>query len=240
MIDVKVVIPSGDEYNSLVATEADNSGTEAPTGYHRKRARTRRLLITAGMEVLARRGPDGATVGEIAGEAGVSPGTFYNHFPSLIDLVEAITGELQTGVEIASTTLDSIDNDPAIRVAIGTEQLLAMTTNDAASAAAFVSLLAAIPSFRLRIRSVIEQAVQRGVDTESFDVTDVGAATDAVLGSVVQWIRSDLARESTGVPVTDRATLILRLLGVSKRDAQRIVKRAFTATDSDADAPSRT
>lgn len=188
--------------------------------------------MTAGMDVIARRGPDGATVGEIAGEAGVSTGTFYNHFPSLIDLVETITDDLHARVEIASNTLESIDNDPATRVAIGTRQLLDLVHEDASAAAAFVSLLATIPAFRSRIRSVIHRAVCNGIDSKSFQVADAAAATDAVLGSVVQWIRSDLARESGGVALIDRAELTLRMLGMSQRDAAKALRSAFDGVET--------
>ncbi|MEL7159038.1 MAG: hypothetical protein AAFN30_20930, partial [Actinomycetota bacterium] len=40
-----------------------------------------------------------------------STGTFYNHFPSLADLVDEVTGRLLTGVEIGETTLAAIEND---------------------------------------------------------------------------------------------------------------------------------
>ena len=52
------------------------------------------------MRVLADSGPEGATVGDIAAEAGVAPGTFYNHFKSLAELVDEVTAEIGTGVEV--------------------------------------------------------------------------------------------------------------------------------------------
>lgn len=217
--------------NDDEAASADSAAeTVVSSGYPRKRERTRKRLITAGMIVLARRGPDGATVGEIAGEAGVAPGTFYNHFPSLIDLVEAVVAELQAVVEIASSTLDSIDNDPPTRVVIGTMQLLDLVRADSASAAAFVSLLATTPTFRRRVRSVVQGTIESGRAAESFDVSDTTAAADAVLGSVVQWIRSDLARESGTVTAADRSQLVLRLLGTSKSEEERALKLALAST----------
>ncbi|MFT7597678.1 MAG: AcrR family transcriptional regulator [Acidimicrobiales bacterium] len=208
------------------ATPRGGTLSEGEAGYPKKRARTRAQLMHAGMIVLARRGPDGATVGEIAGEAGVASGTFYNHFPSLIDLVEEIAGQLQMTVEIASTILDSIENDPAIRVAIGSRQLLLLSSEDPAGAAAFVSLLAAIPTFRLRIRTVILGTVESGIEAGRFDVASAASATDAVLGAVVQWMRSDLADESGEEQLDDRVSLLLRLLGLAKRDVGKTIKAA--------------
>ena len=45
----------------------------------------------APVEVLAERGPGGATVGDVARRARVASGTFYNHFPSMDDLIEAVS-----------------------------------------------------------------------------------------------------------------------------------------------------
>ena len=220
------------KHDSHMNARSSGSPSEEATGYPKKRERTRRRLVTAGMVVIARRGPDGATVGEIAGEAGVSPGTFYNHFPSLMDLVETMTGDLQTRVEIGSATLESIDNDPATRVAIGTRQLLSLVDEDPPAAAAFVALLATIPAFRSRIRAVIQGVVRSGVESEDFQVSDVGAATDAILGSIVQWIRSDLAKESGSVAAADRADLALRMLGMSRRGSAKAVSTAFGAAEA--------
>lgn len=168
-------------------------------------------------------------MGEIAGEAGVASGTFYNHFPTLMDLVESISAELGQGVEIASATLDSIDNDPAARVVVGAVQLLSLVEQDKISAAAFVSLLATIPTFRGHIRSIVQRTIEAGVDADRFHVPDVVAATDAILGAITQWIRSDLVGESQKVDPASRANLLMRLLGVDPASIDGVVSRAQEA-----------
>ena len=185
-------------------------------GYPRKRARTRRALLSAGMLVLAEKGPDGATVGQIAREAHVSSGTFYNHFLSIEELVDAITGELSTGVEIGRDTLTAIENDPAMRVLLGSAQLLRLVDEDPASGSAFVALLATVPVFRDRVRFLVSGALADGIDTGRFVENDVMALTDAVLGSVVQWMRTGLARNGV-VSYPDRDAhyrIVLSIVGV--------------------------
>lgn len=181
------------------------------------------------MTVLARRGPDGATVGEIAGEAGVSPGTFYNHFPSLMDLVETVTHELQSGVEIGSSTLEAVEHDPAARVVIGTFQLLALAEDQPNAAAAFVTLLAAVPSFRTRIRRVVQGAIEAGATSGRFDVPANLSPVDAVLGCAVQWMRSILTGEDGGGSKADRGRLVLRLLGVAEADIEDVISSTLLA-----------
>lgn len=75
-------------------------------------ARTRRLLLEKGPEVVAREGYEGASIDKIAEAAGFSKGAFYSNFATkeeyFLELLERHAG--QDVVEIASL-LDGI-TDP--------------------------------------------------------------------------------------------------------------------------------
>ena len=185
------------------------------------------------MTVIADRGPDGATVGHIAREAHVSSGTFYNHFLSIEDLVDAITGELGTAVEIGRDTLNVIENDPAMRVLIGASQLLDLVDDDEASASAFVALLATVPVFRDRVRLLVGGALGDGIATGRFVGTDLMALTDAVLGSVVQWMRTGLAQRGSARRPDRHAQLriVLAIVGVVSEEAPGLIDRLEKLTE---------
>jgi len=203
-----------------------SNGSESD-GYPRKRARTRRALLSAGMVVLAEKGPEGATVGEIAREAHVSPGTFYNHFVSISDLVETVTGELSTGVEIGRDTLNTIENDPAMRVLLGSAQLLSLADDDPVAAAAFVALLATVPDFRDRVRQLVSGALADGISSGRFVDYEEMALTDAVLGSVVQWMRTSLT-QSGGISRSEHSAhhrVLLGIVGVPAVEAAQLIER---------------
>lgn len=203
-----------------------STGVRAEGGYPRKRAQTRTRLQRAGMEVLAAKGPDGATVGEIATAAGVAPGTFYNHFTSLGDLVDEIADELGTGVEIGRGALAEIEADPAARVAIGVLQLLALAGQDPTGAAAFVALVSARPSFRHRVRAIVAGAIADGVAADRFEVETGPVATDAVLGTVLQSMRSIVLGDTDPGSAPSVALLVLRVLGVDDAEAAGVIPRA--------------
>jgi AcrR family transcriptional regulator len=195
---------------SEMSTASDRGGR----GYPRKRARTRRQLMVAGMSVLADHGPDGATVGEIARRAHVAPGTFYNHFADLDALVAAVVDELAAGVEIGREQLIAVEHDPAARVAIGTRQLLGLADVDPDTARAFVTLIATVPAFRGRIRSTVAAAIQDGIDEERFASSSAPMTADALVGAVMQWMRTRLAGESDGTPDDEHVALALRIAGL--------------------------
>jgi AcrR family transcriptional regulator len=199
-------------------------------GYPRKRRQTRRRLVNAGTAVLAEQGPGHVTAGQVAAVAEVAPGTFYNHFPTVDDLIDAVAHDLGRGIEIGRDTLNQIEHDPGRRVAIGVLQLMQMAETDATAASAFVTLAAVLPDFRARVRGIIGQAIREGVEAGCFDVSLGPAATNAVLGATLQSMRSRLLGESTQADAADVARLVMRLLGASDIDA--IIEQAQAVVPS--------
>lgn len=62
---------------------------EKPNRNERRRRQTRDLILKAADVIFRRKGVDGATVNDITDEADVAYGTFYNHFKSMDEIVEA-------------------------------------------------------------------------------------------------------------------------------------------------------
>ncbi len=226
--------PSTDVETSARSVHARRAGApdtrvDEGAGYPRKRRQTRRRLLNAGTAVLAERGPGHTTAAQVAKSAGVAIGTFYNHFPTIDDLIVAIAHDLGRGVEISNDTLTEIEHDPARRVAIGVFQLLDMAENAPAAAAAFASLAAALPDFRTRVRGVVGQAIADGVAAGRFDVVPGPAATNAVLGTSLQSVRSRLLDETTADDAPEVARLVLRLLGTDPSEIDAIVEQSSTS-----------
>src|SRR5690348_8592934 len=67
--------------------------------YERARSRTRSQLIAAGKQVMAERGIEGATIADVAAAADVSPGTFYNYFADVPDLLDAVVDDVLDGFD---------------------------------------------------------------------------------------------------------------------------------------------
>ena len=86
-----------------------------PTRGHKKKARTRQLLLDTALEVLAEQG-EGFSVADLVGRAGVSHGTFYNYFTDREQLVEALVPHI-VGRFAERLAVEVIVADPAARFA---------------------------------------------------------------------------------------------------------------------------
>lgn len=69
---------------------------------------TRQRLMTAGLTCFEKLGYSSTTVEDIVAEAEVARGTFYLHFNNKLDLVRALTGEVQPAVGELYERLDQM------------------------------------------------------------------------------------------------------------------------------------
>ncbi len=205
---------------------SDANGILETDGYPRKRARTRLLLLRAGLEALSHTGPDALTVGQLTSLAGTSTGTFYNHFTSVADLVAEAVELLGRGVEIANDALESVEHDPAARVAIAALQLLQLAGEDPEAAGAFVALVGVLPAFRQRVRSIVRRAIEDGTRVGRFDVQSGEAPVNAVLGTSLQSMCSRMMGETTEDDQESAVRLMLRMLGISAEEVPDVVARS--------------
>lgn len=100
------------------------TATPAPmlTRGHKKKARTRQLLLDTALAVLAERG-EGFSVADLIARAGVSHGTFYNYFTDRDQLVQALVPHIVEGFA-ARSAAEVDDPDPAARFAVITARAL--------------------------------------------------------------------------------------------------------------------
>lgn len=73
---------------------------------------TRERLLLAGAAVVARRGISGASLEEIAAEAGMSRGAVYWHFAGKTELVHALIDHITRDVSGLSRALELIEGEP--------------------------------------------------------------------------------------------------------------------------------
>ncbi len=111
----------------------------------RARDRTQRLLIDAAVRIFARKGTGAAAIHEVAAEAGVSNGTFYNYFRTREELVAAASLSLAERLFDEITASARGVTDPAERVAIGARRFIMKAKEERIWGAALLRVWASSP-----------------------------------------------------------------------------------------------
>ena len=192
---------------------------------HKKKARTRRLLLDAALEVLAEQG-EGFSIADLAGRAGVSHGTFYNYFADRDRLIDALVPHVVESFA-ARAAVEFDDPDPAVRFA----------TISARALAAAVHLPDTV-RVALRIDAVQRALVVDGpLSYLRRDLVDghatgrfVGPADDGTLDVVLGTLLLAARRVIDGetAPAYRRSVIarLLQSLGVPRDDAVALAGRA--------------
>lgn len=199
-----------------------------------RREKMRARLIEAALFVSAMRGPDAASIDDVAGTAGVSRGSFYNYFFTLQELMRAAIHEM--GSELIALVMAEIApiRDPADRLAHGVLLLI-----EAARRYPLIGRFAARVAFSaLQPGSITASALppllQEGMQTGRFLPLPLAEASDMAGATIL----ASLARASQGEPVNGAAVVqgILRGLGIPDAEAATLAAARVTLPPIAADS----
>ena len=191
----------------------------------RRRAETRGRLLEAARRLFAEQGVDSTRINEITERADVGFGSFYTYFKdkeAIVDAVlEAITEEHGTTVDRLTETVD----DPAEVVAIGHRHFVRLAAADPTWGQLVVRLEA---THHVLARTLGERAlrdVQRGVEAGRFHLDDLPLAIRTAGGALLGTMLAVLERPDDADLDARHAELVLRLLGLSRKDAAAVAAR---------------
>jgi AcrR family transcriptional regulator len=196
---------------------------DAPTRTDRRRERTRARLTEATRALITEKGVSGLRINEITERADVALGSFYNHFESKEEIVDAVvTDSLR---ELAEALATGAVEDPAELVSVAIRRFVGLAYDDPAFARLVVHLNHADALFAAAVHPAARRAVDLGVDSKRFDVNDIEVAVTSILGGSLALMRS-IVDGHLGKGAEDAfAEISLRALGVPAGDAAEIVRR---------------
>ncbi len=199
--------------------------TPTLTRGHKKKARTRQLLLDTALEVLAEHG-EAFSVSDLAARAGVSHGTFYNYFTDREQLVQSLVPHLVEGFA-ARMAVEVDDPDPAVRFARITARALASAVH--APDTMRVALRIEAVQRALLIDgplSYLRQDLRDGDATGRFvDASDDGTL-DVVLGALLLAARRIVEGERAPAYRRSVITRLLQALGVPSDEASALAAQA--------------
>lgn len=201
---------------------------KAPTRADRQRERTRRRLVDTARVLIAERGVAGLRIHEITDRADVALGSFYNHFATKEELVEAVVGESLAELAAATVPTADADIDPAEVVAGAVLRFMRLPALDADFARLVVNLHHADVLFATAVYPYARLAVERGIDTGRFVVADTEVTVTATVGGALALIRETLEGRHEPSNVEQAFPLhVLASMGVTGADAAKALKSAM-------------
>jgi AcrR family transcriptional regulator len=206
---------------------------DRPTRGARRRAETRARLLDAARTLFARKGVEATAIAEITEEADVGFGSFYNHFASKDEIVEAV---LTDSVEAQGAIVDALTDgiaDPAEVVAVAHRYFVEQAGADPNLGWLLVRMDA---SHRVMLRALGDRArrdLAAGIEAGRFSVTDPRVALVDSGGSLVFTMRAVLDGEVGPDAGREHSENVLRMLGLSPEDAAEVARRPLPELAAD-------
>ena len=142
-------------------------------------ARTEARILASALQVFAEKGPDAPVVDDFVRAAGIARGTFYNHFQSVEELLEATSvWTIDAAVQAIDRSLRSVSGGPALR--FGTGIRLFLTSAEANPIwCRFVARV-----WKLGELEAPRRDLRDGLKKREFRVPNAEVAMDVVLGGL--------------------------------------------------------
>ncbi len=191
----------------------------------RRQARTRAGLIAAAQRLFAAKGIEATTIAEIAEEADIAVGSFYNYFETKEDLLTALLASaLEEQLALLQERQAAVE-DPAEKISVAHRHLVDLAASDPNLAWLLVRFEVPHRIGQAALGEAARKDIQAGIEAGRFTLENPELALQASGGALVAVIHSVLLGELDPACDVEYAAGILRSLGLPAADAAEIAKR---------------
>lgn len=190
-----------------------------------KRARTRKAVLEAAFELLGRERGLATRIEEVLTVTGLSRATFYNYFPSMDELLDALQFELNHDFNTSVLAIVAKMPTSAERAGAAIRYYLGRAKSDPKWAWAMVNISAGGMIFGAETYRQAQLTIEEGIASGEFELTGPLSGRDILLGSTLAAMVTQLRNNP---PVTYPASVarhVLRGLGVPKNRVEEIISR---------------
>lgn len=207
--------------------------TQPPDRQVRRRRQTRARLVRAAAALFARQGVDNTRINEITDEADVGFGSFYNHFKSKEEIVEAVLTETLAAQGAAVAALTAGLEDPAEVVAVAHRHFVQLARTDPDWAWLLIRLDLSQKLGFAALGPFAEQDIAAGIKAGRFRVANRRIAMLDAGGALLSVMREVLDGRAPKDAGRLHAEGVLRLLGLTPEDATDVARRPMPAQPKD-------
>jgi len=182
----------------------------------------RARLLQAAYHLFAVHGADLPTIEDVLAEAGVSRGTFYNHFDTRDDLFRAVADDVVTGINALITAAEQGIDDPVARIAISFRMFVHFATVDPARGWILLRTMPLVGSLNSDMRTHVHDQFRDALASGRLEARSLETTIDLGLGMMVMTIRRVLVEEPAPDPIVTAVEALLVALGLDPAEATRI------------------
>lgn len=186
----------------------------------RRRARTRARLLAATRALIVEKGVEGLRIDQITDRADVAFGTFYNHFESKEQIVDAVVDEAIGSLQraIAESGVGLVAPEEAAIAPL--RRIIRLTTDDPDVAALVVGLDQAGATFMEAVYPYAVRELRHLVEQGRFDIPDVEVTVTGIMGGTLAVMRRILGGELPATADSSYAEWVLRSFGIDGERAR--------------------
>ncbi len=190
-----------------------------------KRERTRSALVDGAIAAIARHGLQGTSIKEITNVAGLSNGTFYNHFDDRDGVLKLAA--ISVAREISDDIADAVKGEPdgLARIIRSTQLFIERATTAPDWGALIVDTAHHLGSVRHDVAKNLRADIQRAIDQGTLDHMPSRFVIDQIGALIALAIETQLHRGKSKAVTRQTCDAVLRLLGLPPEKAQSAVKR---------------
>ena len=199
------------------------SAAHPVTRAYRRRARTRSALIIAARNLFGERGIDAVTIQDITDAADVGKGSFYYHFDSKEEVLQAAAEDVLTQFAARlDRDFDDGDSDPAFVLGYSLYRTLRLCLDDPAIGRFVLRISDGVSLAEATIGQSARRDLLQGREAGRFVFDDVELVFTMITGGGIALLGRRLRDELTPAAVTGYVVSSLRFLGVPAPEAHRI------------------
>lgn len=187
-----------------------------------KRARTRKQILDVAFLLLGREHGLSTRIEEICEAAGISRGTFYNHFSTTEELFAGLSYELSHDFNVAVTALLNRLPTAAQRVSAAVRYYIERALSDPQWGWAMVNVSAGGPIFGADTHAAALATAAEGIAAGEFDLPRAELGRDLQVGAALAAIQTQLREPQSHGYAAEVANRVLLGMGISRESATAI------------------
>jgi AcrR family transcriptional regulator len=217
--------------NKFSAVTIRRAGTKSSGRVERRKLRTRQALIDATHSLLATRSIDALSVDEIAMRADVAKGTFYNYFADKDALALELATRVRERIESEVANINAGIEDPAVRIARAFACVMRFGLTDRAQARSLMRLFPHATDPATPLNAGVRDDVVNGLARGRIVVPSAEVGVALIVGVGLAGLNrvTDLAPSEAASFARDMGLVLLRGLGIDRRQASRIISAAVAS-----------